>query len=776
MMHNIDSRIIFAVLLKLFWIKNIYSWAEHDDSQDSTDHVYTNKWVIHVDKGLRAAREIAEKHNFEFHGPVGSLPNLYHLEHKEISLRSKRTADTHHSLLSNHPHVGWVQQQKILSRKRRGYFSDPLFDQQWYLKNTGQTASRCGIFDKSARALDIDAFSCWNRNITGQGVVVSILDDGLEYKHPDLRRNYDKEASYDFNGNDNDPVPRYSADNINKHGTRCAGEVAAEANNGICGAGVAFNAKVGGIRMLDGEVTDAVEAGSLSWKPEHIDIYSSSWGPDDDGRTVDGPGMLAKKAFSNGILRGRKGRGSIFVWATGNGGRYDDYCSCDGYINSIYTISIGAVDNCGKKPWYAEPCPGTFAVTYSSGEVTGRLDKQISTTDIRSRCTSTHTGTSAAAPIAAGIFALVLEANPKLTWRDLQHLVTKTSKIVSPEDESWQKNGAGFRVSSKFGFGALNAGDLVTLASSENWKTAKPQHRCQTNVANVMMDLKPQGTINSVITASGCTSDREKCITKLEHVQVVINLEKQAQRGQLEINLISPAGTKSDILRRRVRDTSRNGFQNWAFLTIFHWGESAEGKWRLSITDHSTSGGGKLKSWFLKFYGTCDLKSPKKPYYNISIDDEEICDNVCALKCPKALSEECFECSVFCDCTIGKCVNACDAHLVTDDRLRHCRRSMDYLDYNYIPNSDGIRKDKHTKPVLGIALSAKFAIICFALIAVSALIAGIAYFASKMPNGANTANGKDYHAVSRYPCSDVAIDADDDDEEEHVQLHSAVKS
>lgn len=55
--------------------------------------------------------------------------------------------------------------------------------------------------------------------------------------------------------------------------------------------------------MLDGDVTDAVEAHSLSFNPLHIDIYSSSWGPDDDGKTVDGPGPLAKKAFENGIAK-----------------------------------------------------------------------------------------------------------------------------------------------------------------------------------------------------------------------------------------------------------------------------------------------------------------------------------------------------------------------------------------------------------------------------------------------------------------------------------------
>lgn len=53
--------------------------------------------------------------------------------------------------------------------------------------------------------------------------------------------------------------------------------------------------------MLDGEVTDLVEAQSLSLNPQHIDIYSASWGPEDDGKTVDGPAKLAKEAFLRGV-------------------------------------------------------------------------------------------------------------------------------------------------------------------------------------------------------------------------------------------------------------------------------------------------------------------------------------------------------------------------------------------------------------------------------------------------------------------------------------------
>ena len=62
-----------------------------------------------------------------------------------------------------------------------------------------------------------------------------------------------------------------------RHGTRCAGEVAAKINNNICGVGIAYHASVGGIRMLDGDVTDSVEARSLSHRQDHIDVYSASW-------------------------------------------------------------------------------------------------------------------------------------------------------------------------------------------------------------------------------------------------------------------------------------------------------------------------------------------------------------------------------------------------------------------------------------------------------------------------------------------------------------------
>uniref|UniRef100_A0A3Q4G5N4 Furin, paired basic amino acid cleaving enzyme n=1 Tax=Neolamprologus brichardi TaxID=32507 RepID=A0A3Q4G5N4_NEOBR len=258
--------------------------------------------------------------------------------------------------------VTWAEQQVVKQRKKRDVFEEPLdpkFRDQWYLYNSNHH--------------DLNAKAAWQLGYTGKGVVVSILDDGIEKNHPDLMQNYDPDASYDVNDGDPDPQPRYTQLNDNRHGTRCAGEVAAVASNGICGVGVAYNAKIGGVRMLDGEVTDMVEAQSLSLNPQHIDVYSASWGPEDDGKTVDGPAKLAKEAFMRGVTEGRGGLGSIFVWASGNGGREKDSCNCDGYTNSIYTLSISSSTQNGNVPWYSEACSSTLATTYSSGNLNENL-------------------------------------------------------------------------------------------------------------------------------------------------------------------------------------------------------------------------------------------------------------------------------------------------------------------------------------------------------------------------------------------------------------------
>uniref|UniRef100_A0A8C5M5P8 Neuroendocrine convertase 1 n=1 Tax=Leptobrachium leishanense TaxID=445787 RepID=A0A8C5M5P8_9ANUR len=499
--------------------------------------------------------------------------------------------------------VSWAEQQYIKHRSKRSafredtekLFNDPMWSRQWYLQDTR--------VNPSLPKLDLHVIPVWRKGITGKGVVVTVLDDGLEWNHTDIYANYDPEASYDFNDNDNDPFPRYDVTNENKHGTRCAGEVAMIAKNNKCGVGVAFNAKVGGIRMLDGVVTDAIEASSIGFNPQHVHIYSASWGPNDDGKTVEGPGRLAQKAFEYGIKQGRNGKGSIYVWASGNGGRQGDNCDCDGYTDSIYTISISSASQQGLSPWYAEKCSSTLATAYSSGDYT---DQRIISADLHNDCTETHTGTSASAPLAAGIFALALEYNPNLTWRDMQHLVVWTSEYDPlANNPGWKKNGAGLMVNSRFGFGLLNAKALVDLADPNTWKGVPEKKECVVRDSDFAPRfLRSEGEITIGIPTKSCEG-QDNHVKSLEHLQLEATIE-YTRRGDLHITLTSPSGTSTVLLAERERDTSGNGFKNWDFMSVHTWGEDPAGTWTLKITDVSgrMQNKGRIVNWKLILHGT----------------------------------------------------------------------------------------------------------------------------------------------------------------------------
>uniref|UniRef100_A0AAR2IX76 P/Homo B domain-containing protein n=1 Tax=Pygocentrus nattereri TaxID=42514 RepID=A0AAR2IX76_PYGNA len=532
--------------------------------------VYTNTWAVHIAGGEEEANRIARKHGFV-----------------------------------NHGNVTWVEQQVVKQRKKRDIYTepaDPKFAQQWYLYNGNHR--------------DLNVKEAWGQGVTGQGVVVSILDDGIEKNHPDLERNYDPDASYDVNDGDPDPQPRYTQLNDNRHGTRCAGEVAAIANNDICGVGVAYNAKIGGVRMLDGEVTDVVEAQSLSLNPQHIDIYSASWGPEDDGKTVDGPAKLAKEAFLRGVTEGRGGLGSIFVWASGNGGREKDSCNCDGYTNSIYTLSISSSTQYGSVPWYSEACSSTLATTYSSG---GLNEKQIITTDLRQKCTDSHTGTSASAPLAAGIIALALEANKNLTWRDMQHLVVRTSNPAHLITNDWKTNGVGRKVSHSYGYGLLDAAAIVSLA--KNWTNVGPQ----------------QKSITLHLASVDACAGKPNFVSSLEHAQARLTLSYN-RRGNLAIYLISPQGTRSTLLAQRPHDYSSEGFNDWAFMTTHSWDEDPRGEWTLEIENVAgASDYGTLTQFTLVLYGTASsFSGPSTP------DSSQPTEGSCKTY---DLSQMCTECN-----------------------------------------------------------------------------------------------------------------------------------
>ncbi|KFV62117.1 Neuroendocrine convertase 1, partial [Dryobates pubescens] len=537
---------------------------------------------------------------------IGSLKNHYLFRHRSHPRRSRRSAIHITKRLSDDERVSWAEQQYEKKRTKRGtvrdsaedLFNDPMWNQQWYLQDTRITPS--------LPKLDLHVIPVWQKGITGKGVVITVLDDGLEWNHTDIYANYDPEASYDFNDNDHDPFPRYDPTNENKHGTRCAGEIAMQANNRKCGVGVAYNSRVGGIRMLDGIVTDAIEASSIGFNPEHVDIYSASWGPNDDGKTVEGPGRLAQKAFEYGIKQGRKGKGSIFVWASGNGGRQGDNCDCDGYTDSIYTISISSASQQGLSPWYAEKCSSTLATAYSSGDYT---DQRIVGSP-----RGGHTGTH---PACETFDQKPFLHSPDLTWRDMQHLVVWTSEYDPlAGNPGWKKNGAGLMVNSRFGFGLLNANALVDLADPKRWKGVPEKRECIVKDKSFEPRLlRANEEVIIEIPTKACEG-QENSIASLEHVQLEATIE-YSRRGDLHVTLVSPSGTSTVLLAERERDKSPNGFKNWDFMSVHTWGENPTGTWVLRITDVSRrmQNEGRIVNWKLILHGTATqpehMKQPR---------------------------------------------------------------------------------------------------------------------------------------------------------------------
>lgn len=229
--------------------------------------------------------------------------------------------------------------------------------------------------------------------------------------------------------------------------------------------------------------------------------------------------------------------------------------------------------------------------------------------------------------IFIGIFALALEANPKLTWRDLQHLIVHSARKVSPLDSGWQQNGAGLLVNEKFGFGSLDAKLLVDAARDPNWKTVDTLMTYTTPRQEIALDFIPNffTTLHSRI-----TFDRETtgvCINKLEHVHAIVSLRlarpsqyysgPRSSRGKHSLTLTSPSGTVSELLLQRPRDSTQFqndfAFKEWQFMTVFNWDEDPNGVWTLKIVDHAGSAwANKLHfSWKLKLSGTCKPKAPK---------------------------------------------------------------------------------------------------------------------------------------------------------------------
>lgn len=496
----------------------------------------------------------------------------------------------------------WSILQQAFTTTNATYPNDPLFSYQWHLKNTGQNGGTAGI--------DVNIVDVWD-SYRGNGILIGIVDDGLQTGHTDLWQNVNTAIDIDFNGGDKDPNPNVTED---FHGTSCAGVAAARGNNGrgVCGA--APEATLVGIRLIGGPATDQDEADALSHSNQLIFIKSNSWGPDDDGKTLAGPGTLTAAALRNQCINGRSGKGTIFAWAAGNGADYGDNANKDGYANSIYTIAIGAVSDQGKKASYSEA--GACVVVCAPSSSFNPDRQGITTTDLMGNngynyagasgelsdvnYTKTFGGTSSATPLAAGVMALILQAAPHIGWRDMQEILIRTARKNDASDADWINNGAGFHFNHKYGAGLIDAKAAIQLAST--WSNLGPQisvAAVQTNLGLAIPDNNAYGVTRSFVFSN--------VSLRVEHAALTVDIS-HANRGDLEVILISPCGTTSRLME--VHGDTGDHYRNWTFASVRHWGEQATGTWTVRIADRRSGTAGTLNYLKLELFGTAGANLP----------------------------------------------------------------------------------------------------------------------------------------------------------------------
>lgn len=456
--------------------------------------------------------------------------------------------------------------------------TDPYFKSEWNL--TSPTAG-------------LRVVKAW-QNYTGAGVKIAVIDDGIDYTHSDLAPNYLTTKQYDAVTPDGSAFGTAS----DKHGTTVAG-VLAGAKNGSGMVGVAYGARIAGIRIGYGS------AGNAAQYPDALnrvatngfDVANASWGystpfQDDFKSYWASP---SKTAIVNDVQVGRGGLGITIVFSAMNNRTAGDNVNYHNYQNNPYVITVAAMDANGKVASFSDPgaallvsAPGTSIVT----------DDRVGAAGYNSSDYVTVQGTSYSAPEVSGVVALMLQANPKLGYRDVQQILAYSARQTDVTNTGWKINGAkswnggGLHFSHDFGFGLVDATAAVRLAESWN---------LQSTFANLSM-LSQVHTDNLAYAGGGTIQSKISLTTPLSIQKVVVDLNiTDASPSGLTVSLTSPSGTTAVLASNPARGTG-TGIVFEMSANNF-WGENTTGTWTLSVTDKLTANPGKLNGWTLTALG-----------------------------------------------------------------------------------------------------------------------------------------------------------------------------
>jgi subtilisin family serine protease len=275
--------------------------------------------------------------------------------------------------------------------------NDPLFSQQWALRNTGQGGGVVGQ--------DIKTVSAWDFTRGSSSITIAIIDEGVDYSHLDLNTPGKLVTGYDAIRRINDPNPS----NNDAHGTACAGIAAATTGNGTGVSGVAPNCRLMGIRIAYSSgpnwvTTDAQIADGINTAVARgADVLSNSWGGGS-------PSAAITNAIRNARTAGRGGRGCVVCFAAGNNNGAVSYPG-----NLPEVITVAACNEWGeRKSPTSRDGENWWGSNFGPEVDVSAPGVHITTTDISGSrgyntagdYVTTFNGTSAATPHVAGVAAL----------------------------------------------------------------------------------------------------------------------------------------------------------------------------------------------------------------------------------------------------------------------------------------------------------------------------------------------------------------------------------
>jgi subtilisin family serine protease len=535
---------------------------------------------------------------------------------------------------------------------------------------------------------DMNVAGAYALGVTGQNTIAVVVDSGLEIRHEDLEANVLPGRSINFVDGAADPTDPTNPADDGDHGTSVAGLLAASGWNGKGGQGVAPGAKLIGMNFIEAqsalaEMISHGYPGSGIASNEAVAVFNRSYG-------ISLPLVLGyseadeeMQAYSATELR--SGKGAVNMKSSGNSfedaGNFGGSICEDNGANDLgltcvngnfepsqatpYYFSVAAVNANGKHTSYST-AGANVLISAPAGEY-GTFEPAMITTD-QSTCakgyssvvyqelydgfyfpgfhagffpfnnpghpdnpdchyTSTFNGTSSAAPNASGVAALILSANPALSYRDVRDILVKSSTKVDPTNAKvtlavsdgnydahpgWVTNGAGYPFNNLYGFGRVNAGKAVQMAKAATplgalkettWMGKGVYAAGAVSLAQAVPDNSKTGTSVTFTVSEDIKMEGAQFKFRIANDDFAYGFDNgegyvQTTAGiDLAIEVISPAGTRSVLLSSKqaliyppVSATFEEEFPGHVlydsvFLSNAFYGESSKGTWTVRVLD-----------------------------------------------------------------------------------------------------------------------------------------------------------------------------------------------